>query len=366
MRKSVRNSKIAVLAFVGAIVIISYVLYLLLFPVKVPVAFYFDATSGMNPVSSYRQSLVIAMDYFNSRNEGWRRHRFVPVFLSSSQRNEVLKKAVAAGAQAVILAADPTVTQVFLDEAASLDMPIINIAYRALRLKNQGLFHVKGPDTEKNLGEWAREFGLGDYIEITLLRDPLFPDDLESWFSEGIQKAPRRRLVYINKDSVPAILGRLADEMGLDGVYVNIPPYDAAVLIQLIHRNFPDLKIFASSSIMNSHASKLMGEASRFTNTITSLSLNLLENQDDAESEHPFLGYLSRNGYTRVLNANAIQVGYNAISLLHEALHGQEADQTLRQALVSLDELPSLSGYLHKNHAGDWMDGYYRVHYGTD
>lgn len=365
MRRFVRNSRVAVIAFMSAIIMIFFVLFLLLYPKEIPIAFYIDISSGMNPASAYRQSLAIAMDYFNDKAEGGKRYRFVPVFLSSFERDEVLQKAVAANASALILAANPSVTQAFLQEASSWDIPIINISHRALRVKDPRLFHVRAPDTEKSLGEWAREFGLGDYVEITLLRDPLYPDDLESWFAEGMKRGPRRRLVYMDKNSMSPILSRLSKEKGLDGVYVNLPPYDGAVMVQLIFRAFPDLKIFASGSIINSRTSQLIGRASQFTNTIT--PLNLIEDQGyDIKSEHPFISFINRNGYARVMNVSSILVGYNAISLLHEAFQGKTANQTLQQALASQKELFSLSTTLHKNEEGDWVGDYYKVRYGTD
>ena len=365
MKRFVRNSRVAIITFMSAIITIFFVLYLLLYPKEIAIAFYIDVSSGMNPDSAYRQSLVIAMDYFNDKADGWRRYRLVPVFLSPFERDEVLQRAVAANASVLILAADPSVTQKFLTEAVPSNIPIISISHRALRVKNPWLFHVRAPDTEKSLGEWAREFGLGDYVEITLLRDPLYPDDLESWFAEGMKKAPRRRLVYVDKNSMSPILNRLSKEEGLDGVYVNLPPYDGAVIVQLIFRAFPDLKIFASGSIINARTSQLIGKASQFTNTIT--PLNLIEDQGyDVKSEHPFIGFINRNGYMRVMNVSSMLVGYNAISLLSEALRGKTADQTLQQALASQDILFSLSGTLHKNKEGDWAGDFYRVHYRTD
>lgn len=362
--KFFRNNKIAMMFFVSAVVIAVASFYGFLFPKEIPIAFYLDASADTNPSNAYRQSLVIAIDYFNEKAEGFRRYRFVPVFLSSVRRDKVLEEAAAANASALILAARPTVTKIFLGEASELHIPIINIEYKALRIKDPWLFHVRAPDTEKNLGEWARSIGLGDYIEITPLRDPLFPDDLESWFAEGMQKAPLRRLVYIDKNSVPPILDRLSKERGLDGVYVNLSPYDGAVMIQSIFRTYPHLKIFARGSIVNSYTSRIIGRASPFINTITPQPL-LEDEEPNIKSEHPFITYIDRNEYMHVMNDNSMLVGYNAISLLYEALRNKTRDQTIQEALAAQRELFSLSGTLHKNEEGDWVGGYYKVYHGT-
>ena len=364
MRKFARNSKMAIVIFLIALTTTLISLYLFLSPKEIRIAFYIDQSSDTNPDSAYRQSLVIAMDYFNEKADGLRGYRFVPVFLSSVGRDKILKEVVASNAKALILAANPAVTQLLLAEAPKLHIPVINIEYKSLRIKNPWLFHVRAPDTEKNLGQWAREVGLGDYIEITPLRDPLFPDDLESWFADGMGKPPRRRVVYADKNSVFLIIDRLSKEEGLDGVYVNLSPYDGAVMIQAISRAFPKLKIFARGSIVNPHTAQVIGKASQFVRTITPQPF--IENQGfDAQSKHPFIDYLNRNEYTQVMNENSMLVGYNAIALLYEAFRGQKTGQELQTALASQEHLFSLSGTLHKNEDGDWVGGYYRVYHGT-
>ena len=364
MRKFTRNSRMAITVFIITMTTALVSLYVFFSPKEIPIAFYIDRSSDTNPGSAYRQSLVIAMDYFNEEEEGLRRYRFVPVFLSSVDRDNIFKEVIASKARALILAANPAVTKIFLDEAAKWHIPIINIEYKSLRMKNPWLFHVRAPDTERNLGKWARETGLEDYVEITPLRDPLFPDDLESWFADGMGKSPRRRVVYADKNSVSPIIDRLAKEEGLDGVYVNLSPYDGAVMIQAIFRAFPNLKIFARGYIINPHTSQVMGRASQFVWTITPQPL--VENQgSDTQSKHPFIDYLNHNEYAHVINENSMLVGYNAISLLCEAFRGQKTGQELQAALASQKELFSLSGTLHKNEDGDWVGGFYRVYHGA-
>ena len=67
-------------------------LYVFFSPKEIPIAFYIDRSSDTNPGSAYRQSLVIAMHYFNEEEEGLRRYRFVPVFLSSVDRDKIFKE----------------------------------------------------------------------------------------------------------------------------------------------------------------------------------------------------------------------------------------------------------------------------------
>lgn len=316
-------------------------------PVSVPVALLFDGQDTAGAVVSRQalQSVVLAMEYFNSRSSS---RKFHLVFLRETDPSSALRTAAEMKVSAVVGGISVPSPSILSQASNRFGTAVISLAPGSFLAKADDLVFRPRPGTGgRILGAEAKQRGMTSYSVIVSGFESGYTQEFIRDFEAGAGGPPRRTMVFsgdLNKQIED--FGRIAS--GMDAMLLVLPDWLASIALRELRLRTPGLAVYASNRAVSHRTPLLAGDIGE--GLITSAVLPrewFLEGRG-------FPGFVA-DTYGEHIPAITLSIGYDAVAMLDAALDraGTTDPGAVARALAELERVESSAGPAALGAGGD-------------
>lgn len=316
-------------------------------PKVVPVALLFDGRDTTGAVVSRQglQSVVLAMEYFNSRSSS---RKYQPVLLSETDPFSALRAAAELNVSAVVGGISVPSPSLLSQASNRFGIPVISLAPGSFLAKGDDLVFRPRPESGgRTLGAEAKRRGMTSYSAIVSGFESGYVQEFIRDFEAGAGAPPRRTLVFsgdLNKQIDD--FGRIAS--GMDAMLLVLPDWLAAIALRELRLRTPGLAVFASNRAVSHRTPLLAGDQGEGLLTAAVLP------REWFPGESGFPGFVA-DTYGEHIPAITLSIGYDAVAMLDAALDraGTTDPGAVARALAELERIESSSGPASLDAGGD-------------
>ena len=311
------------------------------------VGFLFNDRDSMGTVVSRQalQSVVLAMEYFNSRSSS---RKYVPLLLDGSDINGGIRLAAQKDAAAVIGGTDLQYPLLLPEITNSHDIAVISLEPGSLLARgNDFVFRPRPESGGHELGLCAKERGISAYAAIVSGFESSYVQEFIRDFESGAGIPPKRTLVF-SGDLNKIIENFERTGRGMDAVLLVLPDWLAAIAIRELRLRTPHLEVFASNRAVSHRTQRLAGVFGEGLLTAASLP--------SGWNTHPFTVFV-RETYGDHIPPVTLSMGYDAVAMLDEAISiaGSNNMKKVASVLKQLQELSLSHGKIAMDRNGDLL-----------
>lgn len=312
----------------------------------VKVGVFFDSADTSEAVISRQalQSVMLAIEYFNSRSPSFK-IRPVPIFAPAPPSDlQHPGRNIAAIVTGPRITSSPLLSQ----PSRRGGVPVISLAAGSLLPGKESLVFRPRPRTGGfALGCEAARRGVKNYSVIVSGFDIGYVQEFIRDFEAGLGAPPRRTMVFGGDlEKQIAHFDRIVS--GMDAMLLALPDWPATIAFREIRLRAPGIPVFASNRVI-SHRSPLLasGETGNFyTSAVV--------------PEESFMG---REGFYRFVADTygdhippcILAIGFDGVAMLSAALSRTKTPDRhlIAEALVKLDSVDSSTGPVRMDQRGD-------------
>lgn len=316
-------------------------------PEIVPVALLFDERDTTGAVVSRQalQSVVLAMEYFNSRSSS---RKFQPVLLSETDPSSALRTAAERNVSAVVGGISVPSPSLLSEASNRFGITVISLAPGSFLAKGDDLVFRPRPDSGgRSLGSEAKKRGMTNYSAIVSGFESGYVQEFIRDFEAGAGAPPRRTMIFsgdLNKQIED--FGRVAS--GMDAMLLVLPDWLAAIALRELRLRTPGLPVYASNRAVSHRTPLLAGDTGEGLLTAAVLPREWFPGGSG------FPGFVA-DTYGEHIPPITLSIGYDAIAMLDAVLDraGTTDAGAVARAMAGLEQVESSAGPASLDAGGD-------------
>ncbi|MCF7935641.1 MAG: ABC transporter substrate-binding protein [Synergistales bacterium] len=306
-----------------------------------------------------RQSLLFAMDHFNSRADG-APVRYRPLVVRGRSAREGVEHAVDAGADVVMAGFTSGETEAVMRAAYGKDIPCISPSGSSPRLAQGGDFlfrcyHDSAKQSEL-LVRGIRKEDRPPYLIVAERGNRSYVEEVAERFVQSVGEAPRMvcslrgyaidRWTLAQMESLP---------LRAAGAFLVLSPYACAAAAQQLRERFPDITLWCSHWSVSRRSALLAGSSGTGMEAVVPGYLGY------RDRGHPFVRFMEER-YGSLPDPFFGVKAYDAMAMLDAAVRRVDGDaRKLLRGLRSLNEVECLNGRFPVDANGDIRRPFSRV-----
>jgi branched-chain amino acid transport system substrate-binding protein len=316
-------------------------------PFTVTVTLFYDERDLAGAVVSKQalQSVVLAMEFFNSRSS---EYRFLPFRETDQNIYESIEHAASMGSIAIVGGINAPFASLLADSSRRNGIPFLSLASgTSLARADDFVFRARPRSGGKELGLAAKHLGVSSYSVIVSGFAASHVQEFIRDFESELGAPPRRTMVFSgNLNKHIDDFERIAK--GVDAILLVLPDWLAAVALRELRLRLPGLPVFASNWAI-SHRTHLL--AGSLGEGVLTVSFTPPEWDDQ---EHEFLRFV-RDAYASPIPPVILAMGYDTVAMLDEAVRraGSSDRRAIADALSELTGVHTTGGTIPVDENGD-------------
>ena len=316
-------------------------------PITYPVALFYDEgdLAGAAISKQALQSVVLAIEFFNSRTSSY---RFVPFKETDANVYESIEHAAATGSIAVIGGINAPFASLLADASRRHGMAFLSLASGPLLARSDDfIFRPRPRNGGRELGRAAKSVDISSYSVIVSGFASSNVQDFIRDFEAEAGVPPSRTMVFSgNLNKHIEDFERIAE--GMDAILLVLPDWLAAVALRELHLRLPSLPVFASNWAV-SHRTPLLAGAlgeGAVTGSCTA------KEWDDPKLE--FIRFVEET-YSPPIPPMILAIGYDTVAMLDEAIRRASSGdkRNIADALRGMESVNTVGGTIRIDKNGD-------------
>ncbi len=316
-------------------------------PFTVPVTLFYDERDLAGAVVSKQalQSVVLAMEFFNSRSSEF---RFLPFRETDQDIYESIEHAAARGSVAIVGGINAPFASLLADSSRRHGIPFLSLASgTSLARSDDFVFRARPRNGGKELGLAAKSMGVSSYSVIVSGFAASHVQEFIRDFESQLGAPPRRTMVFSgNLNKHIEDFERIAK--GVDAMLLVLPDWLAAVALRELRLRLPGLPVFASNWAISHRTHLLAGSLGEGV-----LTVSFTPPEWDSQ-EHEFLRFIEET-YASPIPPVILAMGYDTVAMLDEAIRraGSSDRRAIADALAELTSVRTTGGTVPIDENGD-------------
>ena len=316
-------------------------------PFTVPVTLFYDERDLAGAVVSKQalQSVVLAMEFFNSRSSEF---RFLPFRETDQDIYESIEHAAARGSIAIVGGINAPFASLLADSSRRHGIPFLSLASgTSLARADDFVFRARPRSGGKELGLAAKHLGVSSYSVVVSGFAASHVQEFIRDFESQLGVPPRRTMVFSgNLNKHIEDFERIGK--GVDAMLLVLPDWLAAVAMRELRLRLPGLPVFASNWAVSHRTHLLAGSLGEGVVTASFTP----PGWDDPE--HDFLRFV-RDTYASPIPPLILAMGYDTVAMLDEAIRnaGSSDRRAIGDALAGLTSVRTTGGEIPVDENGD-------------
>lgn len=316
-------------------------------PFTVPVTLFYDERDLAGAVVSKQalQSVVLAMEFFNSRSSEF---RFLPFRETDQDIYESIEHAAARGSIAIVGGINAPFASLLADSSRRHGIPFLSLASgTSLARADDFVFRARPRSGGKELGLAAKHLGVSSYSVVVSGFAASHVQEFIRDFESQLGVPPRRTMVFSgNLNKHIEDFERIGK--GVDAMLLVLPDWLAAVAMRELRLRLPGLPVFASNWAVSHRTHLLAGSLGEGVVTAS------FTHPGWDDPEHDFLRFV-RDTYASPIPPLILAMGYDTVAMLDEAIRraGSSDRRAIADALAELTTVHTTGGAIPVDENGD-------------
>lgn len=316
-------------------------------PFTVPVTLFYDERDLAGAVVSKQalQSVVLAMEFFNSRSSEF---RFLPFRETDQDIYESIEHAAARGSIAIVGGINAPFASLLADSSRRHGIPFLSLASgTSLARADDFVFRARPRSGGKELGLAAKHLGVSSYSVVVSGFAASHVQEFIRDFESQLGVPPRRTMVFSgNLNKHIEDFERIGK--GVDAMLLVLPDWLAAVAMRELRLRLPGLPVFASNWAVSHRTHLLAGSLGEGVVTAS------FTHPGWDDPEHDFLRFV-RDTYASPIPPLILAMGYDTVAMLDEAIRraGSSDRRAIADALAELTSVSTTGGAIPVDENGD-------------
>ena len=316
-------------------------------PFTVPVTLFYDERDLAGAVVSQQalQSVVLAMEFFNSRSSEF---RFLPFRETDQDIYESIEHAAARGSVAIVGGINAPFASLLADSSRRHGIPFLSLASgTSLARADDFVFRARPRSGGKELGLAAKHLGVSSYSVVVSGFAASHVQEFIRDFESQLGVPPRRTMVFSgNLNKHIEDFERIGK--GVDAMLLVLPDWLAAVAMRELRLRLPGLPVFASNWAVSHRTHLLAGSLGEGVVTAS------FTHPGWDDPEHEFLRFV-RDTYASPIPPLILAMGYDTVAMLDEAIRraGSSDRRAIADALAELTTVHTTGGAIPVDENGD-------------
>ena len=316
-------------------------------PFTVPVTLFYDERDLAGAVVSQQalQSVVLAMEFFNSRSSEF---RFLPFRETDQDIYESIEHAAARGSVAIVGGINAPFASLLADSSRRHGIPFLSLASgTSLARADDFVFRARPRSGGKELGLAAKHLGVSSYSVVVSGFAASHVQEFIRDFESQLGVPPRRTMVFSgNLNKHIEDFERIGK--GVDAMLLVLPDWLAAVAMRELRLRLPDLPVFASNWAVSHRTHLLAGSLGEGVVTAS------FTHPGWDDQEHDFLRFVEET-YASPIPPLILAMGYDTVAMLDEAIRnaGSSDRRAIGDALAGLTSVRTTGGEIPVDENGD-------------
>ena len=316
-------------------------------PFTVPVTLFYDERDLAGAVVSQQalQSVVLAMEFFNSRSSEF---RFLPFRETDQDIYESIEHAAARGSVAIVGGINAPFASLLADSSRRHGIPFLSLASgTSLARADDFVFRARPRSGGKELGLAAKHLGVSSYSVVVSGFAASHVQEFIRDFESQLGVPPRRTMVFSgNLNKHIEDFERIGK--GVDAMLLVLPDWLAAVAMRELRLRLPGLPVFASNWAVSHRTHLLAGSLGEGVVTAS------FTHPGWDDQEHDFLRFVEET-YASPIPPLILAMGYDTVAMLDEAIRnaGSSDRRAIGDALAGLTSVRTTGGEIPVDENGD-------------
>jgi len=316
-------------------------------PFTVPVTLFYDERDLAGAVVSQQalQSVVLAMEFFNSRSS---EYRFLPFRETDQDIYESIEHAAARGSVAIVGGINAPFASLLADSSRRHGIPFLSLASgTSLARADDFVFRARPRSGGKELGLAAKHLGVSSYSVVVSGFAASHVQEFIRDFESQLGVPPRRTMVFSgNLNKHIEDFERIGK--GVDAMLLVLPDWLAAVAMRELRLRLPGLPVFASNWAVSHRTHLLAGSLGEGVVTAS------FTHPGWDDQEHDFLRFVEET-YASPIPPLILAMGYDTVAMLDEAIRnaGSSDRRAIGDALAGLTSVRTTGGEIPVDENGD-------------